>query len=122
MKKFSDLSIDAKTPTESGSIWVENFKLTSLKGSPEKINGNYGCQYNPLKTIRHLKDTKGIHELILSETEHMKADDYIKEIFKYGIKFESILLYGIEDKDTTQKSYKELKKDYLTKKYDLKDF
>ena len=142
MKKFSDLPLVVQEPEYVGNIICANEKLTSLKGAPEKVNGSffcYGnklsslefcpkeikrmfdCSGNPLRTIKHLKDTKGIDKLFLSETKYMKADDYLKEVFDYNIKFKEIT---IVNKNTIiiSKPYKELKKDYLTKKYDIENF
>ena len=112
-KNFSNLSKKDKSPDYFGNISVNWQNLYSLKGIPKTINGDFRCynnklntlEYvpikingdlycfdNPLKTIKHLKDTKGINILYISESEHMTKNDYIREIFEYSIKVETIII------------------------------
>ena len=143
MRRFSDLSIEYQTPDIYGTIWGDYKELTSLEGSPKKINGdffcdvnnlstlefcpkkingNFYCYKNPLKTIKHLKDTKGIKTLALSESDYMTKDDIIREIFEYGIKFEDIIIYDGNGDLIYKGYYIEFKREHLKIKYDIENF
>ena len=116
-------SLEGVPEEVSNSFYCDINELTTLEYAPRKIGNIFDCHDNPLKTIKHLKDTKGITTLFLSESKHMKVNDYIREIIKYKIKLESIVIYSVNTESMlVDKNYKEIIKDYLNEKYNIKDF
>ncbi len=52
--RFKDTEYGDLTNKEYySSIRIRYSNLTSLEGSPEKINGNFDCSNNDLKTLKH---------------------------------------------------------------------